>query len=186
MNKTTSLPLMTRLRNRSRTVGFALLLALVPVAGGCYGRFPLTKAVYKFNGDVENPIIRNVVFWLFAWFPVYGFAALIDAIVFNLIDFWSGRSIEINMTTQDGKTTMLVPSADGKEAVLTVSKDGKVLAEQRFIRMANGDIEVRSADGKLNGMVLKTKKGDLNLTDAQGRTMGTIPASALSPRGATL
>ena len=37
----------------------ALLLALAPTLTGCFGRFPLTRAVYNFNKDIsEDEIVR--------------------------------------------------------------------------------------------------------------------------------
>jgi hypothetical protein len=173
--------LMAWLRRRSRPIALGLLIALAPMAGGCYGRFPLTKAIYRFNGDVsKNKVIQSVIFWIFIILPVYELARLGDALILNLIEFWSGESLDVSSTTeQDGTTLALTPSENGREAVLRLSRGGELVAEQRFIRQADGSVEVRDARGRLSGRVVP--EGDLlRLTDAAGMTIRTIAPAAMA------
>ena len=72
---------------RMRTgVALAVVLALAPMAGGCYGAFPLTQSVYDINGTVPLGILRTFVFWIFA-VTLYPAAMIIDALVPNVIEF---------------------------------------------------------------------------------------------------
>lgn len=58
----------------------------------CYGTFPLTRKIYRVNGDVKDKFLRSALTWAFAIVPVYGLAALADFIAFNTIEFWSGNN----------------------------------------------------------------------------------------------
>ena len=49
-----------------------------------------------------------------------------------------------------------------------------------FIRVSEGRFEVRDAEGRLAGKVMRTAKGDLVLTDAAGHTVRTLSAEKLS------
>ncbi|NQT50674.1 DUF3332 family protein [bacterium] len=178
--------LTTVFRNRDgRMRGWcvALLVAvLLPMLAGCYGQFPATRAVYKLNGDVhENGAVQSLVMWVLAIIPVYGVATFADVFIFNLIEFWSGESIEIGSTVEkDGVTYALEPSDDGGRATMTASRDGTVLAQAHFIRTAAGEFEVRDAEGTLAGKVVRAADGSLELTDAQGTLVRTVSAKQLA------
>lgn len=166
-----------------RRVCLVLLFAVAPsLMVGCYGRFPLTHAVYRFNGEVtENKWVHSILMWIFIILPVYDIAIIGDIIILNLIEFWTGDTLEISKyTREDGAEVVLAPSANGNEAVLTVTKDGKVLSVQRYVRQPDGSIRVLDEDGRLAGAVLPTDNGGLDLTDADGRIVHGIPAEALA------
>jgi hypothetical protein len=175
---------MSSLRNHRGSVIPVLLVAMLPFFfGGCYGTFPLTKKIYQFNGDISShKIIQTVVFWVFIIVPVYGIGMLGDAIICNLIEFWTGEQILSVAPTTDsnGNTVCLTPSPDGRQAVLTVSRGGKILAQEFFVKVSSTTIEVRDAQGKLQGKVLKSQDGTISLTDRNGSVVRTLPGSALA------
>lgn len=171
---------LTKMTGVRRLVAIVLVGAMSPFAFGCYGAFPMTHIVYKLNGAVQPGALSQIVFWVFVIFPVYSIAMLADAVVFNLVEFWTGAKIDVT-TAQgpDGSTYTLAPSEDGRQATLTVSKDGAVSAEMRFVRLADGVVEVRDADGRLAGHVVPDGSGGFRLTDASGATVSTISATDL-------
>jgi len=59
---------------------------------GCYGKMALTKKVYALNGSVQDKFVRSLVTWAFVIVPVYGVSALVDFVLFNTIEFWSGKN----------------------------------------------------------------------------------------------
>ena len=65
-------------------------LVLLIASSGCYGPFNLTKQVHHWNGDVGDKWVSEVVFIVLVIVPVYSFAMLGDAIIFNSIEFWGG------------------------------------------------------------------------------------------------
>ncbi|MFH0793059.1 MAG: DUF3332 family protein [bacterium] len=166
-----------------RAVAFGLLLSTAPVLSvGCYGKFPLTKTIYHFNGSVtHNKFWQSVLFWVFLIIPVYKVAMLGDAIIFNLIEFWTGASLNVSVVTdQDGKTVALVPSEDGREVTLTVSEQGKVLSQTHIVKTSDTTFEIRDNAGQVTAGVVRTPSGDLLLNNAEGVTLKRLPANEIA------
>lgn len=59
---------------------------------GCYGKFQLTRKVYEINSNVQDKFLRSAVTWAFVIIPVYGVAALLDFVLFNTVEFWTGKN----------------------------------------------------------------------------------------------
>ena len=165
-----------------RWVAMVLLAALVPMAAGCFGRFPLTRAVYNFNKDLsEDEIVRSVTLWALVVVPVYGVATLGDVLVVHLIEFWSGERVDVTRVTHaDGTEVTLAPSADGREATLTVTRGGGELSRTVFVRASAGEFEVRDGAGEVVGRVIPAEDGDWLLADAEGGTVRRLAATGLA------
>ena len=160
-----------------------VLIGMAPLMTGCYGNFPITRYIYKANGNVTNSrLVHTIVFWAFVIIPVYEIGFLGDAFVFNLIEFWTGKAPLEPVATIDreGNTVALAPAENGRDAILTVSRDGRVLTQERFIRVSDTAFEVRDAQGKLNGKVIRSGDGDILLADADGRTIRTLSAESIA------
>ncbi len=69
----------------------AMAVAMVSLQG-CYGKMALTKKVYRVNGEVGDKFLRSLVTWVFIIVPVYGISALVDFVLFNTIEFWTGSN----------------------------------------------------------------------------------------------
>lgn len=171
----------------TRAVCTLLLVALLAFAVGCYGSFPLTHAVYRFNGDaIDVPLGQSLLFWVFIILPVYSIAMLGDAVIFNLIEFWTGESLAVGQSTfshGDYQTVMDV-SADGQTLTMTTRENGRVVLECRSAEVAPGVYEMRAADGALLGTVHRTAAGDLELSNAAGTQVRVIPAAQIAALGA--
>jgi hypothetical protein len=82
----------------SRVVAGVALMCFMTVSTACYGPFNLTKNVYHWNsgikgsGEVNDKWMKEFVFFGMIVVPVYMFSALLDAFIFNSIQFWSGDS----------------------------------------------------------------------------------------------
>jgi hypothetical protein len=175
--------LLGRFNRRGRRIALVTLLGTATLTAGCYGRFPMTKALYRINGGVNNGILRNIVFWLLVWFPVYWLAQLGDAIIFNLIEFWTGSSIDLSAEYEDGDSRVTLKSSeDGNVLSMTISKVGEPDFVSRFVRVDDGKYELRDANDALLGQVIHTPEGNLNLTDVKGNTLQTISVSELGTR----
>lgn len=68
------------------------VLAAVLLVSGCYGPFNLTRRLYQWNGQVGTKWEREFMFMLLAWAPVYGLTLVGDAVVFNSMEFWTGKN----------------------------------------------------------------------------------------------
>ncbi len=69
------------------------VLAAVLLVSGCYGPFNLTRRLYRWNGQVsQGKWEKEFVFILLAYVPVYGLTIAGDALVFNSMEFWTGKN----------------------------------------------------------------------------------------------
>jgi hypothetical protein len=73
-----------------------LLAGLLLIAGitsnSCLGPFNLTLKLHHWNSSIGSKWVNNVVFWAFCIIPVYEFSLFLDAVIFNVIEFWSGSN----------------------------------------------------------------------------------------------
>jgi len=101
----------------------SVCLSVAVLNSGCYGSFPLTKTVYKFNGGIGDKYVKQVVFWAFVIIPVYPVSALADGVIFNLVEFWTGTN---PLSMKEGTKTI----KDGDNAYLITSKDNRLTITQ--------------------------------------------------------
>src|SRR5690606_39851280 len=83
-----------RHRNLRRTAVLAVVATAMLGTSGCFGSFNLTRKVWAFNKNVsEDKFVQELVFLgIGVILPVYGVAALIDGLVVNSIEFWTGEN----------------------------------------------------------------------------------------------
>jgi hypothetical protein len=103
----------------AKVVVLCLLTSVGWLAAGCFGRFELTRRVYDVNRSVEDKYLRSAVTWLFVIIPVYGVAALLDFVVFNLVEFWTGEN------PVGGGPVSKVYDAGDERIILTLSREGE-------------------------------------------------------------
>ena len=71
----------------------ALLLAGVLTTTACYGPFNLTQRYWHWNGNVTgNKWANEGIFLLSVIIPVYDVCTFVDAILFNSVEFWTGKN----------------------------------------------------------------------------------------------
>ncbi len=123
-----------------RSVGIATLAAFLPLASvGCFGEFKLTRKVYNWNKRVdEDKWIRWFVFLVITIIPIYGLATLIDAVVANSIEFWTGE----NPIMSDAGTQRVVTGPDGEVITMTLREDRAI------------DVVIARSDGSEERLVL--------------------------------
>jgi hypothetical protein len=169
-----------------------LLVTMAPLAlSGCFGRFPLTRAVYHGNRnvygsvggeDMRRKLAQSVVMWVFI--PVYAGAVVGDMVVFNLIEFWTGSQTDVSYNHEaNGTKVALSPSKDGREVTLTVSHQGKIVTQEHFVKVSDREFEVRNPDGRLDGKVTRGQDGSLCLTDSKGAVIQNISTRELAALG---
>jgi hypothetical protein len=101
---------------------FVVLSLLAVSLTGCYGSFQLTRNLWKWNGTVGEKWTNELVFLVLNIVPVYGVATLIDGIVINSVEFWTGK----NPVTADKGRTIKVVSAQDQQAVLAFYSDNRM------------------------------------------------------------
>ncbi len=78
---------------KKRSMAFALALALGFTSfQGCIGNFVLTRKILNFNQHLGNKWVNEIVFLVMVIIPVYGVCVLIDGIILNSVEFWTGSN----------------------------------------------------------------------------------------------
>jgi len=76
-----------------RKLVMSVALAAAILSTSCLGSFHAVTSLKHWNDSVsDNKFVNNVLFWAMNIVPVYGLFVLGDAVVFNLIEFWSGSN----------------------------------------------------------------------------------------------
>ena len=138
-----------------RTIAACVLAGFLPLAtSGCFGGFELTKKVYRFNKQVSpDKWVRELMFLVLVIVPVYGFSTLIDGVILNSIEFWTGRNPILaqngdsqTIRTEQGSATLTRVDANTLDVRLRAG-DGQ---EQHFVMAREGDgFAARSLEGSL-------------------------------------
>ena len=160
----------------NRIVAAIVVGSFLTVTTACYGPFNLTRNVYHWNsgikgsGEVSDKWMKEFVFFGMIIIPVYMFSALLDAFVFNSIQFWSGDNpIKVTEShdghireVQIGEATITVSWAeDRRSADLTYWQQGrlnttaKIMEDDQGFRLVDREDRVRytterSHDGGVN------------------------------------
>jgi len=140
------------------------VLALALASSGCFGSFNLTRKLYNWNETISHDKwAKEVVFLVLVWAPIYGLAGLGDAVVFNSIEFWTGRN-PIDMQTSSLPQMKRIVRGEA-EAVLRL--DAQHLSIDQF------------QSGRPAGGLRVTRQGELTVaTNEQGRTLFTAQTLA--------
>ncbi len=110
-------------------IALVLVAAVGALSAGCFGKFQLTRKVYDINQSIDEKYVRSAATWIFVIVQVYTVAALLDLIVFNVLEFWTGEN-----PVASGTVTKVVRAWD--------REDGHLLLPRR-VRDGGGDRAVR-------------------------------------------
>jgi len=106
-------------------LGTVFCLGTATVSSGCYGSFGLAKKVHKWNGDVsENKFVQWLVFVGLCVIPVYEVSLIVDALVLNTIEFWTGSN-------PVGGVAQVERAEDGSVLVTRGGESFRVVPESR-------------------------------------------------------
>ena len=149
----------TRHLMRTALTGFVFVCFLT-VTSACYGPFNLTKNVYHWNsnikgsGEVNEKWMKEIVFFGMIVIPVYILSPLIDAFIFNPIQFWTGDNpLKATDAGSDGATRVV--RLGGITMTMVESDRGTQVTYER-----NGIVERRAT--------IETKPTGYRLIDETG------------------
>ncbi len=131
-------------------------------SSACFGSFQATRKLYAFNKGVGDKWIVEVVFLAMNIIPIYGLAAMGDAIIFNSVEFWTGDNPMASVSTtgmQDGRNLRQtrVVNGDERAVILEEIKAGAVLSTTTISHKEGSDIvslETKFADGRVEARTL--------------------------------
>jgi hypothetical protein len=116
---------------RRRVTGLLLALAMLSTMSlGCIGHFGLSQKVRKFNLETsQDRWGREIIFVALYVIPVYPFAGLLDILIFNSVEFWTGK----NPISEQPSVTPLsfreVEADDGSRMLMTLREDRSIDVE---------------------------------------------------------
>ena len=146
-----------------RSIASAVLASVMLTSTACYGPFNLTRNVYHWNsgikgsGEVNDKWMKEFVFFGMIVVPVYMFSALLDAFIFNSIQFWSGDNpVKVSHDDQGrirevqlGKVIATVTWAeDGRSARVEYVKDGRIV-NAATISEVDGRLALHEQSGRV-------------------------------------
>lgn len=151
--------LFTNPRGARRIAGAALLLTLLPLAtAGCFGRFQVTRNLYKWNQNVsQDKWLRWVAFLLLACLP-YGLVITIDALITNSIEFWTGK----NPVTVTSLPTRVFAGPEGSQVVMALQPDRTIA------------VVITAADGSQQRLFLAQDGASVTARDAEGVLLARV------------
>ena len=167
-------------RLRWRLAAIVLVVALPTLfMARCFGQFPLVRTVYKFNSSIHvggqkaDGFVQSVVMWIMLFVPIYGLATFADLIIFNLIEFWTGRPVFTAQQLPDGGK--LVMKSEGSVLRIDVqTKEGtrtfyalRDRPDAMFILKDGKFVEVEASALELGDLTAATLKADGEVIQAK-------------------
>ncbi len=153
-----------------RRLAFALA-ALLFAQTACFGSFGLTVKVWEFNRSVGSKWVQEILFLAMVIIPVYEVASLVDAIVLNTAEFWTGNNPTANADMEIGEERVVqLPDGTPLKMVresqdsLRVEHEGVV---RHFLRTDDG-FTATDDEGKVLAMVHGAANGDAVVSDSSG------------------
>jgi hypothetical protein len=128
----------------NRIVAAIVVGSFLTVTTACFGPFNLTRNVYHWNsgikgsGEVSDKWMKEFVFFGMIIIPVYMFATLLDAFIFNSIQFWTGDN-PVKGTDAGGDGATRVVRLGGVTVKVAESDQGATVTYER-----NGIVERRA------------------------------------------
>lgn len=147
----------------------------------CFGSFPLTKKVYTFNKNVSpDKWVRELVFLAIGpLVPVYGVAGLIDVLILNSIEFWTGKEQKIGalpdsrtltVTRGDVTITQTMTAAAGARSIVLEETVRGQFRSRTTLRQEAGASTVTAQTVYANG---RTETRTLTVDEAGALTVAS-------------
>ncbi|MDG5799621.1 DUF3332 domain-containing protein [Marinilabiliaceae bacterium ANBcel2] len=108
------------MRKLKITGAIVMALTIGSFQTSCIGSFQLTNNVYDWNKSIGNKWANEVVFLAMLIVPVYSITLLVDGVVLNSIEFWSGSS---PLAMESGETETQIVKKDGVKYKITASQN---------------------------------------------------------------
>ena len=164
-----------------RTRRFVALAVAGLMLSGCFGPFNLTRKVWRWNNTVsENKWVREGVYLLCSWLPVYGLAGMADGLIFNSIEYWTGNNPITDTASTSGLRTKRVATGDvetvftesqgehGRETRIEPFRKGQSLGAVRLYQQSGLTVASNDA-GQVIYRAQTLPDGSLLVTDVKGQ-----------------
>ena len=137
----------------------AILMLVCFASVGCTGSFMLTKKVYNWHRSLGDKWSDEFGFLVCTLIPIYGLSTMADAIVFNSIEFWTGKN-PVEESRAETKTKYV--KVGDQEATLTYDPQSKrlnIVSQKKGLHPAAITLEKNG-----NTVLTKDQKGNVLYT----------------------
>ena len=131
----------------------AVLLSATIVFSSCIGSFRLTNNIKDWNESIGNKWVNELVFIAMHIVPVYEIAMMVDGVVLNSIEFWTGN----NVVMEEGDTKV-VTNSEGEEIKVTALENGYNLSDGETSMNLVFDQEEKVWSAEYNNQMTKLVK----------------------------
>ncbi|MEM8484978.1 MAG: DUF3332 family protein [Bacteroidota bacterium] len=138
----------------------------------CFGKFALTRKIYQFNDSIGGKnlvgrFLKTIVMYVFYILPVYGIGMFIDAVILNLIEFWTGNNLlgfneydengmYVKTMSKGSQTLKLVYLDYGKKMEMHIKNGNK---DSKYIFLQNKPNQIfQENNGKLEEVKMSSKR----------------------------
>lgn len=108
------------MRKTTMFISIILMMIMGTVQSSCIGSFKLSKKVLTWNKSLGGKFLNELVYILFWVLPVYEVSLLIDGLVLNTIEFWSGSN---PVAMKSGEMETKIVEQNGVKYQVTASQN---------------------------------------------------------------
>ncbi len=167
-----------------KTIAVVLIVAFFTT--GCTGSFNLTRKVYNFHRSQSDKWSDELLFLVVALLPVYSLATLADAIIFNSIEFWTGKN-PVDMSAND-PSSRIVQNGSDKYKMSFNTKNGQVSLTNMaqagnhgiIFERTDNTITAKNESGKVLYSSVQNQDGGVSIYDGKGKLVKNYPAGQIA------
>lgn len=146
---------------RLANIGTALALAASISLTGCWGSFTLTGKLYDWNDGVSGEkFVKWLVFLGLVIIPVYEISLIVDALIFNTVEFYTGSNPVARVERRGNTAVAITDSGDEYEVVPESPTEAGIYR-----------------DGDRVGSAVVTDDGSVRVLDAGGGVVKILSSS---------
>lgn len=152
---------------------------------GCTGSFNITKKLYHFHRAQEK-WVDETIFLVCVIVPVYGVTLLVDGLVVNSIEFWTGDNpvAATNLepvSIAKGKDTEAVLNYDRSrgQVLLSILKDHNDIRSFTFEKTATG-VVARDNSGQIRFTAITNADGSVSLYNGQQQLIQSFDQASVA------
>jgi hypothetical protein len=152
---------------------------------GCFGSFGLTSMLYDWNAGVDNKWLRWLLFLAIGVIlPVYGITLIVDALVLNSLEFWTGSN---PVSNSEGPIRVASSKTSNPDVIRhEVYEHDKKIAVLYAEKVNDHEIRILDASGRTITCVRGTFDGGLELLDEQERQLAVLDADDVQDAAAAV
>jgi|JI102314A1RNA_FD_contig_21_4519101_length_635_multi_4_in_0_out_0_1 hypothetical protein len=146
------------------------LLGLLTVSASmhCYGGFVLTKKINNWNGSLGDKWVKSIINIPICIF-VYPITGLIDVVVLNLLEFWTGSN---PLAMKEGEIETQLVQKDGHDYMITATANKFSIFE---IKQGKAEVPIELTYSPQTGEWSATQAGKVFATDSKSENLlGTV------------